>query len=418
PAPAPPYPHPTGAFAPDSTHTEDLASGVRHTEMRIPSGPWMVHVVEVAPGACGVDLHTAKGLDQVIGRERPSEMARRTAIAAGRPVLAAVNADFFSFQPPGVPEGPEVSAGRVVKGEGTHREAVTGYELREQPAFGVGADGKPFFADAHLDGWLRIRGDSSAPLPRVNPPAANESVALYNSYRGARTPTDTGVVEVIVRIVRAAAMAGDTAVGVILRVDTTADGVDIPSDGVVLAERAHPGAALQLSLQAGDSVWWSLHFRGAPARVKELVGGFPMLLRDGVSVLGEIDAMIPGFSVTQHARTVVGLRADGTVLLVAVDGRSADSKGMSLVQLTAFMQALGATDALNLDGGGSTALVLDGRVANHPSDKEGERAVANALLVLGDGKNCVNYGGQGSGGRVQELQGSGSRDQGSGTTSE
>jgi exopolysaccharide biosynthesis protein len=47
------------------------------------------------------------------------------------------------------------------------------------------------------------------------------------------------------------------------------------------------------------------------------------------------------------------------------------------------MRALGASDALNLDGGGSTTMVVDGRVVNHPSDKEGERAVANVLLLLG-----------------------------------
>ena len=135
--------------------------------------------------------------------------------------------------------------------------------------------------------------------------------------------------------------------------------------------------------QPGDSVWWSLPFRGAPARVKELTGGYPMLLRNGESVLGRFDDMIPGFSVKEHPRTAVALRPDGTVLLVAVDGRSESSGGMSLPQLTDFLKALGATDALNLDGGGSTVLALDGQVVSHPSDKEGERPVSTALLVLG-----------------------------------
>jgi len=66
-----------------------------------------------------------------------------------------------------------------------------------------------------------------------------------------------------------------------------------------------------------------------------------------------------------------------------VDGRRQDSVGMSLEELTDFMKALGASDALNLDGGGSTTLVVDGRVVNRPSDKEGERAVSNVLLLLG-----------------------------------
>jgi exopolysaccharide biosynthesis protein len=123
--------------------------------------------------------------------------------------------------------------------------------------------------------------------------------------------------------------------------------------------------------------------------VKELIGGYPMLLRHGASVLDRIDTS-SSFSVTHHPRTAVGVRPDGTVLLVAVDGRSEASGGMSLAQLTAFMQALGASDALNLDGGGSTTLALNGKVVNHPSDKEGERAVADALLVLGPAAHQCN----------------------------
>jgi hypothetical protein len=273
----------------------------------------------------------------------------------------------------------------VVKSEDIHRAAVKDTVLREQPVFGVDSDGKPFFGDAHLDGWVRVDHGQTAPLPRVNPPAANDSVSLYNSYLGARTPTDTGVVEVIVRTVRAAAMAGDTAVGVIARVDTLPEGVEIPGDGVVLAERAHAGAAIRASLQPGDSVRWSLRFRGAPARVKELTGGFPMLLRNGSSVLGRIEDMIPGFSVTQHPRTAVATLRDGSLLLMAVDGRSESSGGMSLTQLTDFLVSLGAVNALNLDGGGSTVMVVRDSIVNHPSDKEGERAVANAVVVLGKG---------------------------------
>lgn len=375
-------PHLTGIFAPDSTRVEDLAAGVTHVALHIPSGPWQIQLVEVAPHACGVELHTVKGLDHVIGRERPSAIARRTAVADGRPVLAAVNADFFSFEPPGVSEGPQVSAGQVVKSETPRRAPAKEGGPREQPAFGIDGDGTPFFADAHLDGWLRIGDAEPAPLPRVNPPAAGEAVALYDGYFGARTPVDTGVLEVIVRTVRAAALAGDTAVGVIVRVDTAAEGVGIPPDGVVLAERTHAGAVLQPSLQPGDSVRWSLHFRGTPARVKELIGGFPMLLQHGASVLDRIDTTSK-FSVTRHPRTAIGVRADGTVLLVVVDGRSEASGGMSLAQLTAFMKALGASDALNLDGGGSSVLAVGGQVASHPSDKTGERPVANALLVLG-----------------------------------
>ena len=68
--------------------------------------------------------------------------------------------------------------------------------------------------------------------------------------------------------------------------------------------------------------------------------------------------------------------------LVVVDGRSDRSVGMTLVELGDAMRTLGVWDALNFDGGGSTTLVIDGRVVNMPTDASGERAVGNALLVL------------------------------------
>lgn len=381
--PASDVPLPASAFTPDSTRTEELAPGVRYSRIQILSGPWTVHMIEVSPNACGVDFHTVKGKDQIIGRELPSSVARRTASAEGRPVLAAVNADFFSFEPPGVPEGPQVSAGQVVKGEGAHREAVEGYALRKQPVFGVTVDGQVFLTDAHLDGWLRVDDGSSEPLRRVNPPAADEAVTLYNSYMGARTPTDTGVVEVVVRTIRGAALPGDSALGVVVRIDTAPAGVAIPSDGVVFARRVQLGTSSRPTVQQDDTVHWSLSFRGAPPRVKELVGGFPMLLRNGSPVLSEIAPMVRGFADKGHGRTVVAIRPDGTVLLVAVDGRQPDSRGMTLRELTVFMQSLGAIDALNLDGGGSTTLAFGDSVVSRPSDKDGERPVANALLLLG-----------------------------------
>ena len=379
---APVLPRPGGVFAPSSMTSVEIAPGVGHTEMTIPSGPWLVHLVTISPKAPEVQVRTVKGLGHVVGRERPSEMARRTAAAEGRPVLAAVNADFFNFTPPGVSEGPQVSDGRVLKSEDRNRAARADTVLHDQPVFGIAANGWPFFADAHLDGWVRVGSGAPLTLLRVNRAANGDSLTLYNAFMGDTTPSDSGVVELVLRTVRAAAMAGDTAVGVVVRLDTLFAGVQIPSDGVVLVLPARDASRAPA---AGDTIRWSLPFHGAPARVRELVGGYPMLLRDGKHVFENTKAIISGFSVTQHPRTAVATLGDGSLLLMAVDGRSESSGGMSLTQLTDFLVALGAVDALNLDGGGSTVMVVGDSIVNHPSDKEGERAVANALVVLGGG---------------------------------
>ena len=98
------------------------------------------------------------------------------------------------------------------------------------------------------------------------------------------------------------------------------------------------------------------------------------------------------FNRLRHPRTAIGIKPDGTVLLLTVDGRQQNSSGMSLFELTKVMKWLGCTSAINLDGGGSTALWVNGYgdngVVNHPSDNkkwdhEGERKVANVIYIKG-----------------------------------
>ncbi len=92
------------------------------------------------------------------------------------------------------------------------------------------------------------------------------------------------------------------------------------------------------------------------------------------------------FNTRRNPRTAVGRKADGTVLLVVADGRNREAAGLSMRELQQVMAALGCVDAINLDGGGSTTMVVHGEVVNHPSDNRkfdpaGERPVANAVIV-------------------------------------
>ena len=97
------------------------------------------------------------------------------------------------------------------------------------------------------------------------------------------------------------------------------------------------------------------------------------------------------FNQNRHPRTAVALTTDNHLLLVTVDGRSFQSYGMTIPELAEFLESLGAVDALNLDGGGSTAMWIKDKktdgIVNYPSDNfefdhDGERGVSNALLLL------------------------------------
>jgi exopolysaccharide biosynthesis protein len=85
----------------------------------------------------------------------------------------------------------------------------------------------------------------------------------------------------------------------------------------------------------------------------------------------------------RQPRTMAGIDRRGRLLLVTVDGRlSGGSEGFTIAEGAAFMRSLGAEQALNLDGGGSTAMAVNGALVNRPSDATGERAVGDTIQVL------------------------------------
>ncbi len=152
-----------------------------------------------------------------------------------------------------------------------------------------------------------------------------------------------------------------------------------PAGGIVLAAR--PGtdeATFLTSLTVGESltVSWSVGFDD----VRDLIGGYPVLLQDGQPTVGPCSQPICG----RHPRTAVGVTADGIVLLVVVDGRQAGySTGMTLSELANFLRSLGAVEATNLDGGGSSTVVVQDDLMNRPSDGA-QRPVPTAIVVLGN----------------------------------
>ncbi|TKC12637.1 phosphodiester glycosidase family protein [Pedobacter polaris] len=119
---------------------------------------------------------------------------------------------------------------------------------------------------------------------------------------------------------------------------------------------------------------------------KDVMNSGPLLIYN--QKIEELDTT--AFNRLRHPRSAIGIKADGTVILLTVDGRQENSAGMSLFELTKVMRWLGCTSAINLDGGGSTTLWVssapENGVVNYPSDNkkwdhEGTRKVANVILL-------------------------------------
>jgi hypothetical protein len=157
------------------------------------------------------------------------------------------------------------------------------------------------------------------------------------------------------------------------------DAALVPTSGVML-DGSHfnaSGNVLQ-SLRAGQpaQITQSLGFPGAV----DVLGGNPVLIQGGVEQYQDLSG--PDAFFDRQPRTAVGVTSDGRMLLVVVDGRSPGySVGMTLQELADLMSSLGAQNAINLDGGGSSAMWLNGIRVNRPSDGF-ERGVGSALVVL------------------------------------
>ena len=153
------------------------------------------------------------------------------------------------------------------------------------------------------------------------------------------------------------------------------------TDGFLWAPPPEPRAALLLDAAKKPRIEM---IQAVPPDARQVIAGSNILLREGQSIVETASS----FSRTQHPRTALGI-ADGgkTLVLVVVDGRRPrQAVGMSLAELAGLMKQLGCRDALNLDGGGSSEMVLRNphsgelQVLNNPSDGR-ERAVANVLGI-------------------------------------
>jgi hypothetical protein len=121
-----------------------------------------------------------------------------------------------------------------------------------------------------------------------------------------------------------------------------------------------------------------------------VTNGGPLLLRNGRERItqrrdGFVHPGDPsfqyGFVIKRNPRTFAGIDGRGRTVLITVDGRSAQDLGLSVPEAADVARSLGLVDAINLDGGGSTTMVVNGQVISHPSDATGERPVGDALLI-------------------------------------
>jgi len=330
--------------------------------------PWTIHVVEADLSEDYIEVRALLGGGERMARRQLSGMLGAAESEIIRPV-AAVNADFFSLSGgsyEGIPLGLHVTGGELLT-----------FPDPARSVFYVLDDGTIHIDRLRANAWLQGPGDLLYPVAGMNRPPGFGDVVLFTPRFGEQTRADAGATQIAL-VGLTAPVRPNARVSARIASVTVGPSQTIPPEGAVLAARGVAAYALR-GLKAGDEVELILKLEGEEGEIREAVGGGPRLVRNAaVSVEHLRERFSNGFATKRHPRSGLGIRG-GTVVMVAVDGRQPGySEGMTLYELAQLFVELGCTEAMNLDGGGSTTMVVRNRVINSPSGGV-QRAVVNGL---------------------------------------
>ncbi len=392
----------------------DLAPGVEHMTLTRPQSPLVMNIARIAPTA-PVDLQVVSAFDRVGPRKNEESLEHPTAMCARVGCLVGVNGDFYH-------PDTEEPFGAV----------ATGGRLLRSPAPGRGQGWQT--RDGHFDvggfawsGSLTPANGGVISITGVNVDSLPNGVVLYTPDYGRGTPI--GTTELVVELSGAPVLGHPVTVKLLRLAD---GGTGIPANGAILAGRDGAADALRdLWNRKGSAGAISLRL---DADVVETVGIYPVLVSGGKRV----DTNLAGDLVTgNHARTLIGQTADGSLVMATIDARwKGVSEGVSVREAADLLIALGVVEGGNLDGGGGSTFVVQGSVANRPSDGPGdpssqpdgtlmpheyapglfERPAVNMVAIVPRGGAVPGGSGSGPGGGGTGTGGTGTGGTGTGGT--
>jgi exopolysaccharide biosynthesis protein len=363
------------------------------------SGPWVVRVLTIDPRIYRGEIYATHG-SSISGRSTVSALGR----FAG--ALAAINAGFFVMWPadgvPGDPAGLFIDHGKLLS-EATNGRIAMSLFNRNTP------DGETFVRFQYLATTLNmVVGKEVHRLQGIN----RKPAVIRNCGEKGGTPTDQPLHDytctnpnelvVITPEFGAPAPSGDGIEAVVNSAGIVTElrnrtGLAVPSGGFLLQGVGSESNWLHSNVRIGDSIRLQFEVTDSNGQAVKFdsndsaVNGGPGLVVDAKPDIRPVaDGLVhsddPSFllrwGVQRNPRTMAGIDAQNRILLVTVDGHQVGySLGLSLTEAARLMIGLGAVNAMNLDGGGSTAMVVKGELINSPSDPTGERPVGDAIYI-------------------------------------
>jgi hypothetical protein len=334
---------------------EVITEEVCYKEEVLP-GPVRVFLARIELEDSDLQIHAAPAAEHLGHLSTVSESAQ------ARNTLVSINADFFALSEGGYfTLGPIVSGGNLIH--------------LPEPGWSV------FALDRDLKSWvgqgeefeIHVQPPDGEPirLRTINSPPADNSLALFNAYWGKQLSLDVkGCYGLFAPDDRATKIAYQFTCGAI-------ENIPLRVGEFVLVGTGEAAQWMRQNMEHPFSFATSFPI----PTVDFMVGGSHVLIQDGE--LGELSSHLSG----RHPRTAVGIDEEGFVYFVVADGRSRVSVGMTLVELQQYLSQLGLVNAINLDGGGSSTMVLQESVMNTPSDGR-ERSVAAVVEVTEQRGTC------------------------------
>lgn len=354
------------------------AHGLVYTNDRQARVPWSIHYVKIDRDRPGLSLMASKARGRVIGLDRLSVQMNAVPPEAGRP-LAAINGDFYQTEGSlyaGDPRGLMIVRSELLS-------APTG-----NTCFWIGTNGQPFIGKVTSRFMVSWPDGKQTPMG-LNEERRSDAAVLYTPSLGRSTMTRGGRELVLERSANEPWLplrVGRSYQARVREIRETNNTV-LTKDVMVLS--LGPRLAREMpAVKAGDVLTLSTATTPELINIDMAIGGGPKLVEAGKSTSPRKPETLPGdtsYSVRalyeRHPRSAIGFNQDH-YFLVEVDGRQPEySLGMTLEELANYLVRIGCTEAMNLDGGASSQLIVGGEVVNKPSAGR-ERNTATGIIVL------------------------------------
>ncbi len=336
------------------------------------------HTITFNPNTSDAKVLAAFG-NSVNSRKTLSSTSKIEETKQGVSIIGGINGDYYYLEN-GVPIGLLIQNGKLIS-----------YSNTKWNAIGFNKDGSVVIDAPNLDMNFTHRGKQYN-FGNFNKAQNDWGPYLYSSDFGANTATTVPSLEVILDITSGELKVGGTVTAKVTGIKLNAKATPIGANQLVLSARNDkPGYSILANFLMGDELTFT--FRDVEnkwSNVEQAIGGDKILINNGV--------IIQGLSSTNYSpTTAVGVKADGEVVFYQVDGRSTSSQGVSSLETAQFLFKAGCIKAIQLDGGGSSAVIarMPGHsspgLLNIPSDGA-ERANSNGLILVSKSSIAIKEG--------------------------